>query len=91
MVDLFGPVKIGLDESINAALDVNIINESVPLQGTFKDVATLVIGNSGSFATIYITGTIKEPNYKFKAAVTNIIKGLTDIFIKKNWFIYKHD
>jgi len=84
IVDLSGPVRIGFDESINAALDINIINELIPLNGTFKDVTTFVIGKSGKFATIHITGTVKEPNYKLKADVTNIIKGLTDMFLKKN-------
>ena len=78
MANLSGKVKIGFDSSLDASLNVDIIDELVPLTGTFKDVTTAVIGSSGKFATISITGTLKEPKYKFKPVVENIIKGLTD-------------
>jgi hypothetical protein len=83
MVNVSGPVKIGFDGSISARFDVNILNEFVPLTGTFKDVATAIIGQSGKFAVIKISGTLKEPKYKFQAAVTDIIKSLADTFLKK--------
>ncbi|MCX5695685.1 MAG: AsmA family protein [Candidatus Omnitrophica bacterium] len=83
MVNLSGPVKIGFDGSILAKLNVNILDEFVPLTGTFKDVATAIIGQSGKFAEIKISGTLKEPKYRFQAAVTDIIKSLADTFLKR--------
>ena len=83
MINLFGPVRIGFDGSLNARLDVDIISELVPLTGTFKDVATALVSQSGKFAEIIISGTLKEPKYSFQTAVTDIIKGLADTFIKK--------
>lgn len=78
MANLSGKVRIGFDSSLEAYLNVDIIDELVPLTGSFKDVTTAVIGSSGKFATINITGTLKEPKYKFKPVVENIIKGITD-------------
>lgn len=83
MVNLSGPVKIGFDDSLDARLNVDIISELVPLTGTFKDVTTAIMGQTGRFAQIRVTGTLKEPKYKFEAAVADIIKGLADTFLKR--------
>ena len=83
MINLFGPVRIGFDGSLNARLDVDIISELVPLTGTFKDIATALVSQSGKFAEIIISGTLKAPKYSFQTAVTDIIKGLADTFLKK--------
>ena len=83
MVNLSGPVKIGLDNSISAKLNVDILSEFVPLTGTFKDLTTAIIGQSGKFAVIKISGTLKEPKYKFTASATDIIKGLANTFLNK--------
>lgn len=80
IADLAGKVKIGFDGGLDAALDVRILDENVPLTGTFKDVTQAVIGTAGRFGAIKITGTLKEPKYTFQAAVVDIIKGLKDIF-----------
>ncbi|MBN2831307.1 MAG: AsmA family protein [Candidatus Omnitrophica bacterium] len=78
MASLSGKVKLGFDSSIDASLNIDILDEFVPLSGTLKDLTTTVIGRSGKFTTINITGTLKEPKYKFKPAVENIIRGITD-------------
>jgi hypothetical protein len=77
-----GKVKIGFDNTIDASLNIEIIDEAAPLSGTFKDVTTAVISKSGKFAAINITGTLKEPKYSFKPAVENIIKGIADVLKK---------
>lgn len=83
MVNLSGPVRIGFDGSINARLNVDIISNLVPLTGTFKDVTTAIAGATGKFAQIRISGTLKEPKYKFDAAVVDIIQGLANTFLKR--------
>jgi uncharacterized protein involved in outer membrane biogenesis len=84
IMELFGPVKIGLaDNSIDATLEVNVIDEMVPLTGTFRDVTTAIVGQAGRFGVIRITGTMKEPKFKFKAAVADLIKGLTNTIFGK--------
>ena len=83
IVNLSGPVKIGWDSSLEGALDVEIFNEMIPLEGTFKDVTTAIIGKGGKFGVIKLSGTLQEPKYSFKAAVGNIIQGLADMFLKK--------
>jgi len=81
MINLSGPVKIGFDSSISANLNVNILSEFVPLTGTFKDVTTAILGQSGRFAVIKVSGTLKEPKYKFTAAAADIFKGLANTFL----------
>jgi hypothetical protein len=80
LADLGGTVKISFDGALDINLDVRV-SEGAPLSGTFKDVTTAIIGQAGRFGTINITGTLKEPKYKFKTAVVDIIKGLTDVFL----------
>ncbi|MDP2767869.1 MAG: DUF3971 domain-containing protein, partial [Candidatus Methanoperedens sp.] len=83
IVNLTGPMKIGLDNSLEGALDVEIISEMIPLSGTFKDVATAIIGEGGKFGVIKLSGTLEVPRYTFKTAVGNIIQGLADMLFKK--------
>ena len=83
MLNLSGPVKIGFDSSLNAKLNVDIISDLIPLTGTFKDVTTALVGQGEKFAVITVSGTLKEPKYKFQAAIADIIKGLADSFLRK--------
>lgn len=72
-----GMVKLGFDSSIEATLDVEV-SEGAPATGTLKDVTTAIISQAGKFGQIRVTGTLKEPKYKFKPAVVDIIKSLKD-------------
>jgi hypothetical protein len=76
ITNLSGAVKIGFDSSIDASINVEVIDEMVPLSGTLKDITTAIIGQGGRFGVIKISGTLKQPKYKFKPAVSDIIKGL---------------
>lgn len=83
VAELSGPLKIGFNGSLEGALEVDILSEMVPLSGTLKDVTTAIMGDVGKFGVIKLSGTLHEPKYGFKPAVTNIIKGLTDVFFGK--------
>jgi len=83
IAELAGSVKVGFDSSVDASLNVQILNEMVPLTGTFKDITTAILGQTGRFGVIKISGTLKEPKYKFQPAVADIIKGLKDVFFGK--------
>jgi len=83
IVNFSGPLKISFNGSLEGALDAEILSELVPVSGTFKDITTAIIGQVGKFAAIKLSGTLKEPKYSFKPAVTNIIKGLTDVLFGK--------
>lgn len=85
MAYLSGLVKLWFNGSIDASLNIDILDDLIPLSGTLKDVTTAVIGKAGKFATINITGTLSDPKYKFKPVMENIIKGLADI-LNKNIF-----
>lgn len=80
IANLSGPVKIGFDGSLEAAFDVEIDSDKVPLSGTLKDIATVVVGQAGKFGVIRLSGSLQNPKYVFKPAVTDIIKGLADTF-----------
>lgn len=81
VAEMTGKVKIGFDSSVDASLDVHVIDELVPLTGTFKDVTTAIVGQAGRFGVIKITGTLKEPKYKFRPAIVDIFKGFKDVFM----------
>lgn len=83
LVNFSGPIKIGFDGSLDGALDAEITSDMVPVTGTFKDITTAIIGSSGKFGLVKLSGTLKEPKYNFKPAVNNIIKGLADVFFGK--------
>jgi hypothetical protein len=84
IVILSGPVKIGFDNSLEGALEVDVLSEMIPADGTFKDVATAVIGQGGGkFGLIKLGGTLVKPKYSFKTDVGNIIQGLANVFLKK--------
>jgi len=84
IVNLAGPVKIGFDGSLEGSLNVEILSQMVPLEGTFKDVATAIIGQGGGkFGVIKLSGTLAKPKYSFKTDVVNIIQGLANVFFKK--------
>jgi len=83
IVNLSGPVKVGFDQSLEGALDVEVLNEMVPLEGTFRDVTTAIIGKGGRFGVIRLGGTMQDPKYSFKTAVGNIIQGITSMILKK--------
>jgi hypothetical protein len=82
LAELSGQVKIGFDGALDATLDVHVA-DNAPLTGTFKDITTAIMGQVGRFGVIKINGTLKEPKYKFKTAVVDIIKGLKDIIFKE--------
>ena len=76
ITNLAGTVKIGFDSSIDVALNVEVLDEMAKPSGTFKDIATAIIGQAGRFGVIKISGTLKEPKYKFQTAVVDIFKGI---------------
>ena len=82
IVNLVGTADIGFDSSLNAALDVEVLDENVPLTGTFKDVATAIIGSAGRFGVIKVSGTLSKPQYTFKTAVVDIIQSLKNAVLK---------
>lgn len=79
--ELSGPVRLTFDGAIDATLNVHILDEMVPLTGTFKDITTAIVGRADKFAEIKISGTVKEPKYKFRTAVGDIIKSLKDVIL----------
>ena len=84
ITNLDGSVQIGFDSHIDASLNVQVLSDNVPLTGTFKDLATAIIGGAEHFGTIRITGTLKDPKYRFNPSVGDIFKSLKDSILGKN-------
>ncbi|MFA4992460.1 MAG: AsmA family protein [Candidatus Omnitrophota bacterium] len=83
VAELSGALRIGFNGSLDGSLDVDILSEMVPLSGTLKDVTTAIMGQVGKIGAIKLSGSLQEPKYSFRPAVTNIIKGLADVFFGK--------
>lgn len=83
IANLAGSAKIGFDGSLGASLNVEVLDETAPISGTFKDVTTAIVGQAGRFGVIKVSGTLKEPKYRFQPAVADIIKGLKDVIFGK--------
>ncbi len=84
IAEVNGPVRIGFDRSLEARLNVNVLDEMVPLSGTFRDVTTAIVGQGGRFGVITVGGSLDEPKFKFKTAVGDILKGLKNVFFNKS-------
>lgn len=77
LVSLEGKGKIGFDGSLSAAMNVQLSEETMPETGTFKDFTTALMGVTGRFAVIDISGSLQKPEFKFKTAMLEVIKGIT--------------
>jgi len=82
LVSLEGKGKIGFDGSLSAAINVQLNEETMPETGTFKDFTTALMGIPGRFAVIDISGSLQKPEFKFKTAMLEVIKGITGSVIE---------
>ena len=78
LAQLTGSCRIGFDSSLNALINVQVSDKMIPVTGTFKDVATAIMGSANKFGIITISGTLQNPKYQFKTAVVDIMKSVTD-------------
>lgn len=81
VVDLEGKGKVGFDGALDAAINAQVSEGLTPETGTIKDFTTALIGQAGKFGVIKLSGTIQNPKYKFKSAVTDVMKGIKDFVI----------
>lgn len=82
-IELSGVTKIGFDSSIDASVNVRVNDEMAPLSGSFKDVTTAILGQAGRFGVIKITGSLKEPKYKFHPVAFDMLKALKNTLFNK--------
>ena len=73
---LKGAMKVGFDGSLRGALEVKVLDQLVPLTGTFKDVTTAIVGRADRFGVIKVGGTLRQPEYSFQTAVGGLIQGI---------------
>jgi len=67
-----GSVKIGFDNSIDASLKAEIMEEAIEASNTVRRITKAI----GKYSIIGITGTMKEPKYTIKADMADIMEDL---------------
>lgn len=82
LADITGSMTVGFDGALDAAFNVHV-SDQAPLTGSLKDITTAIVGQANKFGVIRISGTLKEPKYKFQPAVGDIIDSIKCIFWKK--------
>ena len=75
LVDIYGPLKIGFDKSVNATLKAEFSEDA--LGGGAKHNLAAAIGN---YSLVEVSGTLKDPQYKMKADVESIAESIADNF-----------
>lgn len=79
MSTMEGRMKVGFDGSLDGSFDVVVLDEMVPLTGTFKDVTTAIVGRADRFGSIIVSGSLQDPDYEFRTAVGEILLGIGDM------------
>ena len=75
LLDLYGPVKIGFDTSVDATIKAEFSDNALE-SGARQNIAAAL----GKYTLIKVTGTLKEPKYKMKADVENIVESIAEQF-----------
>ena len=78
-----GEAKVGFDGSLDGSLDAEVLPD-VPLTGTVKDVTTAILGQASRVGVIKISGSLKEPKFKFVPAVVDIIRSFKNAILGNN-------
>ncbi len=73
LLNLYGPVKIDFNNSINAELKAEL-QAAALAPGARKNLVTAI----GKYSLIGITGTLRDPKYRFKPDVGGIIEDIRD-------------
>lgn len=80
LMAITGQARIGFNGSLEAELNTEVMPDA-PLTGTIKDFTTAILGQATKVGVIRVSGTLKEPKFKFKTAVVDIIKTFKDVFL----------
>jgi len=81
LVDITGSGRVGFDSTIDVTLNARVAGD-LPLSGSVKDIASVVLSQAEKFGVIRITGTLKEPKYNFQTSVIDIMDSIKNIFWK---------
>ena len=75
LLDLYGPVKIGFDTSVDATIKAELSDDALE-SGARQNIAAAL----GKYTLIKVTGTLKEPKYKMRPDVGNIVESIAEQF-----------
>jgi hypothetical protein len=73
LVKILGPIKIGFDNSVTATFKAEFSEDALEA-GTRKDITTAV----GKYTYIDVYGTLKDPQYKIRPDVGNIVQSIAE-------------
>jgi len=78
LLNLYGAVRLSFDNSIGASLKCEFTDEGIDA-GNFSDIA----GAIEKYSIIEVRGTLKEPQYKIRPDMVNIVSDLADNFFRQ--------
>ncbi|MFA6321101.1 MAG: DUF3971 domain-containing protein [Candidatus Omnitrophota bacterium] len=73
LVKILGPIKIGFDNSVKATFKAEFSEDALEA-GMKKDITTAV----GKYTYIDVYGTLKDPQYKVRPDVVNIVQSIAE-------------
>ena len=77
LLDIDGPMKIGFDNTIKATLKAEFSEDAGKAGSNNARVAL------GRYTLIDVTGTLKDPQYKVRPDVENIVEGIAEHFLSE--------
>lgn len=78
LVDMYGPVKIGFDNTIDSTLKAEVTMEALEA----KSAKTVTVA-MGRYTYIEITGTLKDPKYRIRPDVPSMVEDLTEAIFNR--------
>ncbi|MDP3804058.1 MAG: AsmA-like C-terminal region-containing protein [Candidatus Omnitrophota bacterium] len=78
LLNLNGSGDLGFDKSVNALLKSELTEDAM-YPGFRKNIATAI----GKFTYIEVSGTLKDPKYKMRPSVSDIVEGVANVFLQQ--------
>ena len=75
LVDIYGPMKIGFDNSVSATMKVEFSDDALESSARQNIIATL-----GKYSLTVVSGTLKDPKYKVRPDTENIVNSFVENF-----------
>lgn len=77
LLNIYGTVRIGFDNSINASLKAEFTDEGIDA-ANISDAA----GAIERYSIVEVKGTLKEPEYKLRPDLSNVVSDIADKFFQ---------
>lgn len=79
VINMHGSLKIGFDNSIDASLKAQVLQEAIEANRTIRKITKAI----GKYSFIKVTGTLKEPKYSLQPDVADIVEDLASSIFRQ--------